>query len=316
MNARLRLSLLTSLVSAALACSACGGDARELRTTDAAALVAAPAKLLAPEVPAAEVERRAFTPVVAPGEGVELAEESLSEKNERRKYEIDLIFPQLKGRLSPQAAGFNRAVRALVAREARDFRRTFGSPKNLARSEKKFGEDVSAFLTGRYEVIHLGDDFASVRFTLYGKGWVGRTIQHHRVLNFDLKSGRVLKLADLFEPGAQHLPALAANCVADLKRQDEEEHRREVARVTGEGKPASYAGVRTPDSTFQIGAGPEADNYRAWNLAAEGVLVSFATCRVGACADGEKEVLVPYSALAPILNEDGPAARLATRRPR
>jgi hypothetical protein len=133
------------------------------------------------------------------------------------------------------------------------------------------------------------------------------------VLNFDLKSGRALELADLFKPGTPHLQALSANSIADLKRQDEEEHRREVARVTGEGKPAGYAGTRTPDSTFQIGAGPEADNYRAWNLTADGVVAAFASCQVSACAAGEKEVLVPYSALQEILSERGPASRLVAR---
>jgi hypothetical protein len=310
MNSRTKLLLLASAAAAALALSACAGS-QEIETGDAAALVAAPAaQLLAGEAAAPARARRAFTAVVAPGDGLELAEESISEKNEKQSYEIDITFPQLKGRLTPNAAKFNRAARALVAREVREFRQVFDDPESPARSEKKTGQDAFGFFVGRYEAIHLDADFACFRFTLHGRGWVGRTIQHHRVLNFDLKSGRALELADLFAPGTRYLQALSAHSVAELRRQDEETHRREVARVTGEGRPASSAGVRTPDSDFASGAGPEADNYRAWNLAAEGVVVAFAACQVGGCADGEKEVLVPFSALEAVLDGSGPAARL------
>ena len=316
MNSRLKFLLPASLAAAALACAACGG-ARELQTADTAALVSAPAQLLAPEAPAPKAASRAFTPVVAVGDGLELAEESIAEKNDERKYEIDLAFPQLKGRLSPRAKKFNRAVRALVAREARELRNAYAGPPRSPQAGRAPFEDVYESLTGDYEFIHFADDLVSVRLTLYGQGrGAANPIQFNRVLNFDLKSGRALKLDDLFRPGAQHLRALAAYCVADLKRQDEEDHRRAVAHATSKGRPPDAAGVRTPDSWFQSGAGPEVENYRAWNLTAEGVVVAFASCQVMSCADGEKEVLVPYAALDAVLNQSGPAARLFARQPR
>jgi hypothetical protein len=313
MNSRLRFSLLATLASAALALASCGGEAPELQTADTAALVAAPAAQLLAADGAAEPApaRRAFTPVVAPGEGIELMEGTISEKSEKLKYKIDLTFPQLKGRLTPNAVKFNREMRALVAREAREFKRAYGGATDRPWAKEKFWEGVDDSLEGRYEFIHLDDSFAGVRLELfaYGRG-AAHSVQFHRVLNFDLKSGRTLELADLFVPGARYLQALAAHSVAELRRQDEEAHRREVARVTSEGRPASGAGVRTPDSDFVSGAGPEADNYRAWNLAAEGVVVAFAACQVGGCADGEKEVLIPFSALEAVLDRSGPAARL------
>lgn len=314
MNPRPKLLLPAALVAAALACSSCGGGARELQTADTAALVAAPAQLLAPETAARKGARRAFTPVVAPAEGIELAEESISERDEKQGYELDIVFPQLRGRLTPSAAKFNRAVRALVVREAREFKRADGEPKGRGASRDRIR---LGSLTARYEVIRLDERFVSLRFGLSADGrGATHTTQFRRVLNFDLTTGRVLRLGDLFKPDARHLEALAANCIADLQRQDEEEHRKEIARVTAEGKPASRAGLRTPDSDFESGAGPDAENYRAWNLAAEGVVVTFAPCQVFGCAAGEQEVVVPYSALAEILDEGGPAARTDAARPR
>lgn len=313
MNSR-RKFLLPASLAAALACAACGGGARELQTAETAALVSAPAQLLAPEAPAPQAARRAFAPVVAPGVGLELAEESIVEKNDRRRYEIELAFPQLKGKLSPQAEKFNRAVRAIIEGEVRGLKRANARPPGPASEPSR---DFYESLSGGYEFIHFADDLVSVRLTLYGQGrGAAHPIQSHHVLNFDLKSGRALALGDVFKPGAEHLPALAAYSVAELKRQDEEDHRRAVARATSKGLPPSAAGIRTPDSELLGGAGPEADNYRAWNLAADGVVVAFASCQVAACAAGEKEVLVPYSALDAMLDQSGPAARLFTRQPR
>lgn len=318
MNPRLKLSLSATLALAALTLAACGG-AQELQTADTAALVSAPAaRLLAPGAPAPEPARRAFTPVVAPAEGIELTDESFKEKSEKYGYEIGITFPELGGRLSPHAARFNRAVRAFVARESRNFRAAHDDPKEAGRrAAGDQREDVYNSLSGRYEIAHFAGDLISVRFNLkaYGRG-AGHAVQFYRVLNFDLKRGRPLRLDELFKPESQHLRVLAASSIANLKRQDEEAHRREVARVTGEGKPASRAGVRTPDSDFESGAGPDADNYRAWNLSAEGVVVTFAACQVFDCAAGGQEVLVPFSALEEILNEEGPAARLHSPRAR
>jgi hypothetical protein len=320
MNARLKLLLLASLGLTALVCSACGSGGQELQAAvspDTLVNRVATAQPAAQQ-PAPEAARRAFTPVVHAGDGLELADESVSEKNEKQRYEIVLTFPRLKGRPTPNAVRFNRAVRATVAREVRRFKDAYGDPAedDPSMDEKMWG-DVYNFLRGGCEIIHLADDFASLRFDLYtyGRG-AAHSIHSYVVLNVDLKSGRALTLEELFKPGARYLQALAAHSVSDLKKQYGEEHRRAVERAAGEGLPASYAGVSVRDSEVQTGAGPEAENYRAWNLAAEGVVVSFAACHVGGCADGAKEVVVPYSSLAAILKEDGPAARLRAQRRR
>ena len=314
MKSRRKFLLPASLVAAALACAACGG-ARELQTAETAALVSAPARLLAPAAPAPKAASRAFTPVVAPGDGLELAEASITERSEKRKYKIEIRFPQLKGRRSRNADKFNRAVRALAAREARDLRHAYAGPPRRPATRSETWEDFYESLSGRYEFIHFADRLVSLRFTLHAQSrGAAHAVQFHRVLNFDLKSGRALRLDDIFKPGARHLQALADYSIADLKRQDEEEHRREVARLTAEGRPAAHAGVRTLDPEFQSGAGPEADNYHTWNLAAEGVVVTFAACKVLGCAAGAREVIVPFAALDAMLNESGPAARLFARQ--
>lgn len=316
MNSRKKFLLLASLASAALACAACGGS-HDVETADTAALVAAPAaQLLAPDAPPPEATRQKFTPVIKPGQGIELRDESITERNEKHKYEIGFTFPQLKGQLSRQSVTFNRAVRALIEGEVRDFKQAYAKSEGRHRTKEDLWGDTYDYVSGRYEVMHLTDEFVSLRFTqyAYGRG-AAHPVQHYSVLNFDLKSGSSLKLGDLFRPGASHLQTVASYCIAALMGEASEERRREIERVTRLGRPAEHAGAPV-DPFIERGAAAEADNYRAWNLAAEGILVSFAACQVDACAGGPKGVLVPYSALAEILDESGPAARLHAPQPR
>ena len=291
MNSRAKLLLLASLAFAVLACCACDGDSQKLRAAETAALVSAPAGILAPGSQSSGEGPRAFTPLIAPGEGLGMISRSISEGGKRQGYEVEFAFPLLKGRLGPAAKKYNHAVAALARRAVNEFKRASADPQPARDGE---GDSLSAV----YDTVHFTGDLVSVRFNTSAHVGGGRDIRQHLVLNFDLGSGRVIEFGDLFAPGSAPLQALASYCAAELKRRD-----------AGARAPAAAA-----DDLIDGGAAPVADNYRAWNITAEGVLVSFAPCQVGACADGAKEVLVPYSALAAILNEDGPAARLGPRR--
>ena len=306
MNSRLKFLLPAALAAAAaLAGSACGGR-QELQ---AALPQATPSLLLpnatAPEAAAQTPVRRAFTPVIEPAFGEALELGLIREADGRLGREIEFSFPLLTGETGRRVRLFNRAVRALAEGVVGDFKRSH--PGAGAR-----WDGLKESLRGSYQTTHFTEELIGLRFFAYSRSPDGRRLDFFRVLNFDLVSGKTLALGDLFRPEAEYLDALAAYCIADLKRQAAEAHRREVARTTQRGRPAGRAGAPA-DALIESGAAAEADNYRAWNLTAEGILVSFAACQVDSCAAGDKEVLVPYSALGAILSSDGPAARLVTR---
>lgn len=311
MNSRPTLSLLAALAAAAtaLACSASCGGARELKQAETASLVSAPAQLLAPgEQPDGEAPR-AFTPLIAPGEGLRMINWSISEAGGRKAYEVNFAFPLLKGRLGPAAEKYNRAVSSLARRAVTEFKSVYA---DAPRAREGGGDSLDA----NYDTVLLTDDFVSVRFNTYALVGGGRDLRRHLVINFDLKAGRVVEFGELFAPGSAPLEAVASYCAAELKRRDAEARARERERLRQLGTLNAAAPAAPADDLIEGGAAPEAENYRAWNVTAEGLLVSFAPCQVDACSEGEKEVLVPYSALAAILNPDGPAARLAARRTR
>ena len=99
--------------------------------------------------------------------------------------------------------------------------------------------------------------------------------QYSIPINFDVQSGALLKLDDLFKPGSNYLAVISAYCVAQLKKRDVFE--------------------------FPEGAEPTAENYRNWNATAKGLVITFDSYQVAPYVAGPQEVLVPYRALARVL---------------
>ncbi len=97
-------------------------------------------------------------------------------------------------------------------------------------------------------------------------------------LNYNAAIGKVLNLADLFKPKSKYLEFLSTYCSAELKRRDL--------------------------LNFPEGALAKAENYTNWNLDRGGLLITFDPYQVGPWAQGLSEVLVPYSVLADLLQED------------
>jgi hypothetical protein len=111
------------------------------------------------------------------------------------------------------------------------------------------------------------------------------------VLNYDLKNGKQLKLADLFKPGSKYLQAIATYSIADLKKQGKEKG--------------------LTDEEIERGAAADAKNYQSWNITKRGLAISFDSYQVGPYAAGPQSVTVPYSALKDLISPEGPIAQFA-----
>jgi hypothetical protein len=103
----------------------------------------------------------------------------------------------------------------------------------------------------------------------------------------------VLKLAELFNPGAKYIQSLSAYCIKDLKRQSKSKD------------------SMLDDQTIQNGAGPDAQNYDSWTITKKGLEITFDPYQVAAYAAGPQKVVVPYSALKELIKPDGPLGPFA-----
>jgi uncharacterized protein DUF3298/peptidoglycan-N-acetylmuramic acid deacetylase PdaC-like protein len=220
---------------------------------------------------------------------VDLVAKQIKENNKKLMYEIDARYPQLTGGSNPNFEKFNSVVRAPVLKEVAGFKKAMAPEEGEEpRPEGSMGSDLNV----SYDVALAQDDLISVGYSI-GSYYQGAAHPNtvSDAVNYDLKNGKPLKLADLFKPGAKYLQAIADYCIADLKKQGKEK------------------GLL--DEEIQNGAAPNAKNYRSWTITKKGLGISFDAYQVGPYAAGPQYVLVPYSALKDVINPDGPVGQFA-----
>jgi hypothetical protein len=228
--------------------------------------------------------------------GVEVVSKHIREKNKKLKYEVDAAFPQLTGSTDPNYEKFNRATRALITRKVSDFKQEMApsaedteTPETANPApEESPGSDINV----RYAVVLAKDDLISTEFTVssYSAG-AAHPNSYTEVVNFDLKNGKQLKLADLFVPGSKYLQVISAYCIQELKKQ------------------TKGADATLDDDWIKKGAAPELTNYDNWTVRKKGLGITFDPYQVGPYAAGPQNVLVPYASLKEIIKPDGPAAQ-------
>lgn len=203
------------------------------------------------------------------------------EENKRQHYSIDAGYPQVEG-----AEKFNLLVESLVTKEVGDFKRNPGGVP--------LGGLVSE-LHVNYSMRLATDELLSVEFTTsYFEQGMAHPAYTLRSVNYDLKSGRQLQLADLFKPGSNYLQAISSAAVARLQKMNKED-----------------GGMYLGDPEWDKGAAPELKNYQVWTLTARGLAVTFEPYQVGPFAAGAPSVLIPYAELKEVIRPGGPLAPLS-----
>ena len=109
-----------------------------------------------------------------------------------------------------------------------------------------------------YTVSLANDDLISIEFSVgsYYSG-AAHPNSYTEVLNFDLKNGKVIRLSELFNPGARYLQAISNYSIGDLKKQSKDKQ------------------GMLDDDWIQRGAGPDAENYKSWTISRKGLAINF-----------------------------------------
>jgi hypothetical protein len=230
-------------------------------------------------------------PITLSGD-VEIVGKQIKESNKKLKYEIAAQYPQFAGGSNPNFEKFNQLVRGTVTKKVAEFKKEVQPEEGEEpRPEGSMGSDLSI----GYSVALAQDDLVSIQFDLgsYHQG-AAHPNSYTEVVNYDLKNGKQLKLADLFKPGAKFLQAISTYCIADLKKQQ-----------------AGAKGQALLDSEIENGAGPSAKNYQSWKIMKKGLGINFDAYQVGPYAAGPHSVIVPWANLKDLINPEGPIAQFA-----
>ncbi len=193
-------------------------------------------------------------------------------------YTIAAQVPTLVGSSDPRVLAFNAEMKTIVDAAVATFKQNAANiPLTPASTESTF--DL------HYNLLSPAGNIFSLKFdiqTYYtGAAHPGDISQ---TANYDLQAGKNLQLADLFIPGSDYLGALSNYCIAQLKTRD------------------------IDFQSFELGATPTLQNYRNWNITANGLMITFDEYQVAPYAAGPQTVVIPYSVLAPIVQPNGPLA--------
>lgn len=229
--------------------------------------------------------------------GAEIVAKSVKETNKKLNYKIEVAYPEITAPLDNRFSKFNQEAKALATRSVAAFRKDrTDAAKEEAEAEAAEPSTLSELtsdLSGDYTIVLANDALLSVRFDISQFTGGAHGTSSSSVLNYDVKSGKLLKLADVFKPGAKYVPVLSAYCVKDLKKQS-----------------GSNNNI-LPDESIQEGAGPDAKNFGSWTISKKGLMITFDAYLVGPYVAGPQYVLIPYSVLKDLLNPDGPLKAVA-----
>lgn len=198
-----------------------------------------------------------------------------TETSQDPPFTINSQTPKLTGSNDPRVLAFNQRLEELVTKEVDSFRQDF--QENTTQMPGN-----GSFLEVTYVLVSQITDIWSIKFdfSFYYDGAAHPGL-YSITVTYDLDQGRELALGDIFLPNSGYLEAISFFCISELN-------------------------TRNPDFADFVAAGaaPTPDNYRNWNIAEDGLMITFDEYQVAPYAAGPQTIVVPWSGLLDIVNRD------------
>jgi hypothetical protein len=249
----------------------------------------------APPFPALKRGDEAFEPFNSLSGGRSFESRAVERKPARKDLKVSADYPVLVGDVGAAAREFNRRTRAFVVGDVTPY---LEAGRDLEKEKNPNWKDVEEFHNVSHKVVYASDEVVSVLFYVEGYSWgAGHSYHHPVTFNFDLKTGREIKLAQLFKPGSGYLRTISDLCTEDLEHQ--------YAQQLGQNHPFGQG------PTLLEGLQPKPENFKSWVVTPGGLVFIFEEYQVVSYADGEPKVLIPFDHLKEFLNPRGALTRLA-----
>ena len=232
---------------------------------------------------------------INPGSPLKLSAIEIREENKKHKFSVEALYPQLEGAADPGVEEFNQRARNLVTNAVTNWK----SDASVEPGGKDLTPDAAEdSFEINYIVRASTDAIISIEFDFdeYSHG-AAHPSHSFQVLTLDLKTGRLLKLSDLFKAGTNYLSAISIHSIEQLRRWN-----KDSAKESGDSKPY------LDDPEFLDGAKPTPKNYRIWTLTPNGLAITFDYYQLGSYAAGAPAILIPYAKLKDLLDDNSPAS--------
>jgi len=204
--------------------------------------------------------------------------------SKKKKYEINISYPQISkfsgNPIIPSYYGFNMLVRKRMEAE-RDSFIVWMNDWEINKYNKEFSSSYEI----SDSVFYADNKTISIQF--YGYSYFAGAAHPNNwsfSINYDLESSNEIFLKDLLTAGWEY--RISEICI------------REITKLKKD------MGIE-PGKWLQEGAGPSEDNFKVFNIAKKGLLVTFPTYQVGAYVEGPSEVNISYSEIKDIIVNRG-----------
>lgn len=207
------------------------------------------------------------------------------EINKRFGYGLDIHYPQITKPRTRNQRRFNTYVRRLIENDIKAFR-AYCAKSNKHRDGTK--RRMEYHLGMNYEVFFATTEVLSINLTLESFTGYLNSDWFPIPLNYDLKAGKALVLADIFKRRSKFLKVIADYSVDEFTRR---------------GLNCGGGGVSN-EQWMREGTKPKADNYANWSLTRSGIQITFGEYQVGPGCLGLVTVVVPYDRFRGILRQE------------
>lgn len=207
------------------------------------------------------------------------------EKNVRLAYDLDISFPQIEKPRTSNQRKFNRYVQRLIKTDIKTFRR-YCAKNNKHRDGTK--RRIEYHLGMAYKPLFATPETLSIDLTIESFTGYLNSDWFPIPINYNLKSGKPLALADIFQRRSKFLEVISTYCMEEFVQRG--------LNCGGEGV--------SNEQWMRDGAKPNANNYEGWNLTRNGLQITFGEYQVGPGCLGLVKVMVPYGHLQRILRRD------------
>ena len=247
---------------------------------------AAPSFPVLPSIPPSEnPTRAAYTPgptASLPSVRPTIVHSAVSEKDANGVWVVYLSYPAFLAGTTPWAEAMDSEILSDLQARAAQFE--LGPASNRQASGK-----VNT-LTGSFSTELLTPSLASFTLTFVDDTTPGHPSATVQTLNYDLGTGQRINFEDLFFDSQAALAVLSV----------------QVPPLLQTALGAAYDQTVVGDGTAATLA-----NYRNWALTPDGLKATFGQSQVAATDQGLPSVVVPWTALKPVMVPTGPVAALA-----
>lgn len=207
-------------------------------------------------------------------------------KKENDAISINVIYPNIIGN-SKKITEANLFIENSINKNISAFESDANN--SLKENAIDLPKEVKSSITGGPSIQEVNNRYISI---LMQTEWYLRGAAHpsHSMDTYiyDYKKDKLVNTADLFKVNSNYLEVLSKLVKEDLKLQSE--------------KPdSSYS---YDESFVDYGASAKAENFKRVLLTQSGLVIYFQEYEVSSYAEGERKVIIPYSKLKDILNNE------------